>query len=503
MKALALLSLVAASLAAAQPIPLYPFGSGFTPANSPNIVQATTADLTLYVDPLGNDGNTCTSTGAAACLTIQGGLNKFPKMLRHRETLNIAAGSYGGFYISGFSVDTGVQQTTAGLLINGTLANSTLATGSATGTATGGTAGSTSTFGTLIDAGATWTTNDLTGRIINTLTPTNNSYIISSNTGTTITVVGLWTVPTGSTTYVISDPATIVTGLVAAPPSATAVGVANRTAIGINSNNISYRENAIGLQNIRVANATGGIAVEINDTSTIVLTQMQLRPGANTAQALVINTLTGALNPRVQVSKVDIFLTSSNNGAQLISGQLNSLNSLWRNATAASGAAIQIGSGTNGLAKSAQLSQSEFRGFLHGVQIINGFVQNFGNSRIICSGATGIAATVGQLTIGTVGVPSSSTISAIDVATCGVGLQANGGVNVDVVSMSGAAATTGFNLAYGANVSYTRAGMTMTAGTHEIDLDATGADAATSTFAGVAAGDCAITAKHATRACGR
>lgn len=192
----------------------------------------TTADLVLYVDPLGSDSNACTSTGASACLTIQGALNKSPRFLKHRVTVNVAAGNYAGFLVSGFAVDASTQKATAGILIDGVLANVTPATGTATGTATGGTAGSTTTFGTLTDSGQGWTTNNLRGRLVSITGGTGSGQVkvITANTSTSLTIAGTWTAPVAaSSTYAIQAPAAIVTSttaLVPTPIGATAIEAA-------------------------------------------------------------------------------------------------------------------------------------------------------------------------------------------------------------------------------------------------------------------------------------
>lgn len=191
----------------------------------------TTADLQLYVDPSGSDSNACTSTGASACLTIQGALNKSPRFLKHRVTVNVAAGNYAGFLVSGFTVDASTQKATAGILIDGVLANVTPTTGTATGTATGGTAGSTTTFGTLVAAAQTWTINNLRGRlvVISSGTGSGQTKVITANTATTLTIAGTWTAPDATSVYAIQSPSAIVTSttaLVPTPIGATAIEAA-------------------------------------------------------------------------------------------------------------------------------------------------------------------------------------------------------------------------------------------------------------------------------------
>lgn len=85
------------------------------------VVAHTTADVNLFVDPTGSDSSSCTSPGLGACATPQGAINKIPKYLRHRATITAAAGNYPSFNVSGFVTDTGHQQASAGILLDGTM----------------------------------------------------------------------------------------------------------------------------------------------------------------------------------------------------------------------------------------------------------------------------------------------------------------------------------------------------------------------------------------------
>jgi hypothetical protein len=242
---------------------------------------ATTAAMTLNVDPTGNNNNACTSTGTGACLTIQGALNKVPKLLRHLVTINIAAGTYGSFFVSGFTCDMGVQQTAAGLLIDGLAAftNSTIASGSATGTATSGTAGGTSTFGSLTKTAAGWTVNDLSGRFITITggTGSGQTRVISSNTATVITITGDWTAPDATSTYAIQDPGVIINTAVSTPSPISGTST-NQAAVLISGNQCGTRTNLLVLRGIRAAPTTGSGLV-FSDSSACLLTLSQMRPG--------------------------------------------------------------------------------------------------------------------------------------------------------------------------------------------------------------------------------
>lgn len=248
-------------------------------------VQYTEADLQLYVDPLGSDTGTCTSTGAGACLTIPGAINKIPKVLRHRGRVTVAAGSFAGFAVSGFSSDFGIQRTTGGLLIEGTLAASTgLASGSATGTATGGTAGTDATHGTLVDGAATWTVDNLRGRFIEIVSGTGVGQlrVIASNTANTITIAGLWTAPTAGSVYAIRDSTTAITSCITGPPSATETVSTAGAAVRVQGNAAGT---TITIRGFSVS-AACNFGVYQSDVATLAVYRLQFTSTAGTASRL-------------------------------------------------------------------------------------------------------------------------------------------------------------------------------------------------------------------------
>lgn len=493
---------------------LPPGSSSVTPSGTPNVVQATTAPLTFYVDPTGNDSNACTATGTAACLTIQGALNKSPRMLRHQVTVSVAAGSYAGALVSGFFVDPSFQQANGGLLIDGALATSTLATGSATGTAAGAgqSTGSGSTFGTLCDPGATWTVSDLVGRFITTTSPANATRVITANTATCITIAGTWLLPVaGSTTYTVQDPSVIVTGAVTGPASPVSSSSANRAAFIFTGNDFSYQNSACALRNMRIANATGfGVAVAGGGGYRIEETQ--LRTGSATSQPLVLGGSTnvgtaGAFSaPQVTLINVDLSINANLIGVNIHGGMLQVQASLLRNATS-SNTAIVGASNAGAFSGLGIFTQNQISGWANGIgapafalSVIGG-AQAFTGNRISC-GSAGVA-------LGLTSVVSAATSAAsvafgpitnTNIDTCGTAIMVPAGSVADVVSLTGSVATTGFDLRYGGVVLYTKAGVTLTAGANEIDLDSGGLTAA---FADVTAGSCVSTAPQASRVCAR
>ena len=185
--------------------------SGPIPSQAP--LGYTVAALTLYVDPLGNDSNAGTAPGASACLTIRGALAKVPKRIRHAVTINVAAGTYDGFNVQGFTIELPEENSRAVYLdIVGTMQAATLATGTSSGTATAGTAGSGTTYGTLTDSGQAWTVNDLVGKYVETtVSGLTRAFPIASNTATVITIVGTWSSPAGLAYTIKSHASTVNT----------------------------------------------------------------------------------------------------------------------------------------------------------------------------------------------------------------------------------------------------------------------------------------------------
>jgi hypothetical protein len=225
--------------------------SGATIAWQPMV---TTGDLTLYVDPLGNDSNAGTASGASACLTIQGAINKIPKIVKHRVLINVAAGNYAAFNLSGITFDT-TGQSAGYIEFLGVMVNATLAAGSATGTATSGTAGtaSTATFGTLTDTSQTWTVNALKGLMVEILTGTGNGVTnmrpIISNTADTITIAGTWTAPVAGSTYAIRDWGSVINSTITMPAS---VSTLTTAATGIQLGSMPFAYEALVLNKLKV-----------------------------------------------------------------------------------------------------------------------------------------------------------------------------------------------------------------------------------------------------------
>lgn len=182
---------------------------------------ATQSALNLYVETTGNDANFCTDV-TTPCLTIQGAVDKIPKLVRHPVTITTGLGTFSaGAVISGFTFDKAATGTDRYIWVRGALIDASPTTGPTTGTATSGTAGTadTLTWGTLTLTAAGWTVNDLRGKLIEITGGTGSGQIrpVSSNTADTITVPGTWTAPSATSTFAIRGWGTLISGVVSAP----------------------------------------------------------------------------------------------------------------------------------------------------------------------------------------------------------------------------------------------------------------------------------------------
>lgn len=169
-----------------------------------SVQTATTAALTFYVDPAGNNSNTCTASGAAgACATLAGAWSRLPKILRHNVTINVAAGAYAtNWALDDVQINNGIT-----LTIAGTMSSVVPATGTASGTTTASAAGSNAGPATITDSGQSWTTNNLVGKFINFTSGalSGQAFPITANTATTISLPTTITPGTG-VTYTLIEP---------------------------------------------------------------------------------------------------------------------------------------------------------------------------------------------------------------------------------------------------------------------------------------------------------
>ena len=212
----------------------------------PSFTPGTSTPTYLYVSTTGSDNNTCTGPGTAACLTIQGAVNKVPPQIQHPYIISVGAGTFSaGAYISGFDFamgQYGIGDAGVGgpyLKVVGTLAAVAPTTGTATGTFTSTTQGgdgilnalggnpSLANWATATVSGATWTAHNFKGDL---LTITGGTAVgtvveIADNTSTVLTVVGTWpqATPDSTSTFAIQTATggSVINGVLARPPGTT------------------------------------------------------------------------------------------------------------------------------------------------------------------------------------------------------------------------------------------------------------------------------------------
>ncbi len=186
-------------------------------------VTSTGSSTTLYVDgALGADANACTASGASACLTLQGAIDKIPLFLSGPVTINVAAGTYtenptiGGrdFYKY---VPSASNTGTSFIVVQGDTQT----------TATNITAVGASHTTTTID-GIASTTGILVGSSVTASSGNCSSCTVSSVGANSVTLSHAWSSTVASQTYSFSASGITVASVGNDPDSATA-GVGNRT----------------------------------------------------------------------------------------------------------------------------------------------------------------------------------------------------------------------------------------------------------------------------------
>lgn len=180
-------------------------GSAGSPVNFTPLV-----DPVFYVDPVaGNDGND--GSIGAPFLTVNRGLRRLSPGWYGAATLNLRSGTH---TIGARTVVPrplgGSSTSEGGLLLNGS--DNTDILGART--SAGGTTGSQQTFGTVIDSVGGLTVNAHRGQFLRFTsggTLNGRSFVITDNTATTFTVAGTITVAPTTETFVVENPAAIIT----------------------------------------------------------------------------------------------------------------------------------------------------------------------------------------------------------------------------------------------------------------------------------------------------
>lgn len=456
-----------------------------------------TGAFSYFVDSAtGSDGNGCTAVGSP-CATIQGTLNKVPNVLQDSVTITLAAGNYAGFFVSGFQSKNGLQTNNGGMMITGALANSVLATGTATGTATAGSAGSGATFGTLTDGTQTWTANDLRGRLLVLTggTGSGQSKIISSNTGTVVTIVGVFSPAPGvTTTYAIQEPSANITTCTTSIPTPLAAGSANSAAIRLVDNNLLGSSIILRRINVNAACTSGIVATDHSD---VQISQVRFNSSVTSSRLI----------PSGGRMIIDQVYSTGGAGVTHINGNTISAAFTLTNALLqGGGTAITIqGVGYSKALLAANISAIETIDSITNAILIRpnqGSGTTLSGSRLDCSSSSGIAMQVGtggasDLSVTNIGSMLSNATTNIN--DCGIAVLAVGNGSVSqVATMTGSVATTLFDSRAGGYQVLTPAGITATSSGTEISLDQ---GVVTSTIAAVNNASCITTLGFQSKVC--
>lgn len=502
-----LAALLLSAFAAADDQGMGPANGGISRGNFLRIpdyrTPGTATTDTYFVDGSTGNNNFNCQVSTTPCATIQGALNKVPKLLRNQVTISVAAGNYACFYISGFTTDNGFQQTTGGLLIDGSLSNFAPATGTATGTATGGTAGTLPGFGTLTDSGQTWTVNNLRGKFIVITGGTGSGQVraISSNTATAITIVGIWTAPVAaSSTYAIQQNAVNINTACSNPASPISAAAANASAIYAIDNNVGYRVSAIVVRNIGVTSASGS-AFTITDSS---------------GYAFIQSIYTGASSPIVLTSNSasrnnfdTIVDASSTAGTYLMSSSGPANTTIIRSMSYNGNSGLLTVSTSGSPGQFVTVNQSE----AVAASATNGAAVAIGNGRVLVLNSRLDCVSGGSTTAISAGIdgfisgpnqgigPVAVTVTTVFFGgTCGVGMLATALGRIATGALTGSAATTGYRADWGGQIELV-SGTQITGGTQDYMLDSGANGAPTGSIASLTAGFCARTLSYNSAIC--
>lgn len=188
-------------------------GSGST-INGGTPVGRLTAPLALIVNgTLGNDSSSCLTTGAGACKTFQGALNKIPgREIPFPVTItDEIGGSYAGFHLENYQMEplSGGNAGGAYIELRGVNKLAFFSGLPSTGATSSATQLSGNNFATMTVVTGGWAANQTRGFQLNITAGTGvgQTRTIYGNTATVITIAGSWaTTPDNTSQWQILDP---------------------------------------------------------------------------------------------------------------------------------------------------------------------------------------------------------------------------------------------------------------------------------------------------------
>lgn len=412
--------------------------------NGASVQSATTAALTFYVDPAGNNANTCTASGAGgACATLAGVLPKIPQVINHNVTVNIAAGAYAAPFIlsTPFRIANG-----ATLTFTGAQTTFTPATGTSSGTTTAAAAGSTSGPATMTDSGQSWTTSDLVGRYVlfGSGALSGQAFPITANTGTTITIPMTTSPGTGSTYTIVDNTSTFI--------SATAASIVNVSGDGV-----------LALTNLWIER-TSGITMTTSASVRITATNVSVR-SASTAWFQSAGLATPV---RSYFSGVSGYATQTSSTVATMPAVFRATNCSFKGTTS-SGVQLGTGSGLDLLSGSTVESSTG-----SALSVVTASSATATNLWVSCS-STGTGITVGSA-MGVQGARASSfagTSGSFRISGCTTGVLVYGYSYAHLAAPTLANLTTGISVLRGGVYDLNNDGITFSTVTNELSYDGT------------------------------
>lgn len=440
-------------------------GSGASSGNiNTNSSFATQSAQTYYVDPTGSDSNACTAAGTSACLTCGGVISKLPLLIKNPVQVNFAAGTYATGCVLDTTLYRSVADNGGSLTLTGTYGLTTLTTGLNSGTIVSATPGSaaTTTFGTFSVTSATWTTDDLKGKlVVATNGSTTQVRAIKSNTNAdpgVATIAGEWTTnPTGGTwTFQIVESTTIF-NTVASGVTGSAYAMYIENQVGGDNTLSTGAKNVVTIERMRFTTAVGAIQV-------VAPARVRIQGNEFRATTTNVNVIGGGAG----VALVQDNVFGPNNGTGLLVGSTG-LAVHQRNVHNAdrTGLFATNSQANGGMSEVGSFSNYYYNNLDFGIRVGSGSLSASGEIMERSSAGSTTAIDCGDTSIGTCKIASSS------ISTWGTAIKGNGpfGKTITVSSVVGTANTTAMSFNFGNHVQIT-SGTTLTGAT-EISIEGT------------------------------
>jgi len=436
-----------------------------------------TGPLSLYLSPTGSDTNSGTASSPLATFAgVRNLLRSTYREIGYTVTVNPAAGNYAaGPVITGLTFVPADENLPCGIFVNGPWATVTPTTGSATGTLTSVTAGTSApAVPTVVtDSGASWTVNDFADKF---LAVNGNYWPIVSNTATTITLAGPFTVTTS--TYAIQEGACVITGSSAVTPPIPAGGATQATprqaCMIVHSNYMARFPGTLGtpgcqirIEGIKVSPSTAGAGYvgAFVCGSPVIINRCFLGGTASSGSRAEIYMDGG----RSLVTNSIVKVNASGNGILLGGpGTFNGDGNLFTS-YASGGVALGVGSLASGSNLICSANSCTIKSYsTAGINIASQAVLSLAGTTISVGGQ-GLRSRLADGSVGNIFINANG----LDISnSSSAAIDFTGPITLQAAQVTGGTNTTGWSLAQGSRMKVAST-CTLT-GTTEVSLDGTG-----------------------------